>query len=196
MPETSSGQWTAPLQTFQECISFVLHPCLIVLRISGVAIFNSVKQKDEVITSLTHYKYNPHVCCLWGDKLCCDRRQWKPDMKRILCCFLLFLLFLCDRSDDPSLLCGGAVGWRDSDRRMWGKRGACRVCPGQEGYSLLSAGGDGSAGPWLLPQLGCTSPRSVRQTPHTPEHQHCCIPLFCPYFQRSLKWLSQVVYSP
>ncbi len=143
-----------------------------VLRISGVAIFNSVKHKGW-----SDYKLDPQqmrsTCLLsMRDKLCCDHRQ-SQTIKESSCCLLLFLLVLPDRSDDPSLLCGGAVGWRDADRRMWGKRGACRVCPGQEGYSLLSAGGDGSAGPRLLPQLGSTSSRSVRETQWTLQHL-CC----------------------
>lgn len=162
------------------------------LRISGVATFNSVKQKDEVITSLTFNKCNPHVCCLWGIKRVVITDNQSQILKES-CYFLLFLLVLLDRSNDSSLLCGGAVRWRDSDRWLWGKRGACRVCPGQEGHSLLSAGGDGSARPWLLPQFSRTSPRSVRETLQTPEHHYFHISyLFFPYFERNLKWIFQI----
>lgn len=76
--------------------------------------------------------------------------------------FLLFRLVLLNRSNDSSILCGGAVRWKNSDRWMWGKRTACRICSHQEGHSLLSAGRDSSACPWLLSQFCCTSPRSVR----------------------------------
>lgn len=156
----SSGQWTIPLRSIWECIPFVLHPWVIVAHWEfQVLQYSTAKnKKDEVITGLTHDKYNPHVCCLWGINCVLITHNRSQTLKESSCCFLIFLLVLLNRSDDSCLLCGGAVGRRDSDRlRMWGKRGACRVCPGQEGYSLLSAGGDGSAGPRLLPQLGRTS---------------------------------------
>lgn len=159
------------------CFTSLLDCSLLI--ISGVAVFNSVKQKDEVITNRTHNKCNPHVCCLWGINCVGITDNKIQTLKESSCCFLPFLP---RRSDDSSLLCCRAVGWRDSDRRMWGKRGACWVCSGQEGYSLLSAGGDGSAGPRLLPQLSRSGPRSVRETPQTPEHHYCHISLFCTYF--------------
>ena len=116
-----------------------------------------------MITGFTYNESGPHVCCLRG-----IIRRLEPGFKTILSLFsaLTFVLFF-NRTDDSSFLCGGAVGWRDSDGRMRGKRGACRVCAGQEGYTLLPAGGDGSAGPRLLPQLGRSSPRSVRNTSNT-----------------------------
>lgn len=56
------------------------------------------------------------------------------------------------RSDDSRVLRRRAGGWRDSGGGG-GPRGACGVCAGQEGHSVHSAGGDGAACPWLLPQL-------------------------------------------
>lgn len=90
----------------------------------------------------------------------------KPDMKIMvmLILFLLYFFVLFNRSNDSCLLCCGAVRSRDSGRWMWWKRGAFRVCSGQKGYSLLSAGGDSSTCPWLLPKFSCTSPRSVKNT--------------------------------
>lgn len=82
---------------------------------------------------------------------------------------LVLFVALLRRSDDSGLLRGGAVGWRHADGRMRRKGGARGVRAGQEGYSLLSAGGDGPAGPRLLPQLGGSSSRSVTPPP-TPTH--------------------------
>lgn len=56
------------------------------------------------------------------------------------------------RSDDSCVLRRRAGGWRDGGGGG-GPRGACRVCSGQEGHSLHSAGGDGAACPRLLTQL-------------------------------------------
>lgn len=90
-------------------------------------------------------KYNPFLyvyedCCWW--------HIWDASS-------------LMDRSDDSSLLYCGAVRWRDPDRWVRRKRGACWVCPDQERYPLLSAGGDGSNRPGILPHICCTSPGSV-----------------------------------
>lgn len=158
----SSGKWTAKLQSIWVPFYFTSLSDCSFLRISGVAIFN-IKQKDEVITSLTLNKCNPHVCCLWGIKSVMVTDNKNQTLKESSCYFLHFPLILLNRSNDSSLLCGGAVRWRDSHWRMWGKRGACRVCPGQEGHSLFSAGGDGSACPRLLPQFSRTSIWSVRE---------------------------------
>ena len=91
----------------------------------------------------------------------------KQTLNKMDLLLLLLVFFPLRRSDDSCVLCGGAGGRRDADGCLRGQRGARRVRPGEEGYPLLSAGGDGSAGARILAQLGGTSPRSVTETRHS-----------------------------